>query len=112
VNHERHDTAGRDALPAPEDIGLRQAREALKRALARCGRLQVEVGALQAEIAPLRRAAGLWRAGVRNDAGAKLLLQQLPEDTDWDDPEAVPKACSAIVAQVLGARDQLAEATP
>jgi hypothetical protein len=60
-------------------------------------------------VGPLRRQAALWKAGIRYDAAAKLLLEQLPDDTDWDDPAAVRAACSAIVAQVLGARDQLAE---
>lgn len=60
-----------------------------------------------AEIGPLRRQAALWKAGVRYDAGAKLLLQQLPDDVDLNDPQAVREACSTIVAAVLGARDQL-----
>jgi hypothetical protein len=57
----------------------------------------------------LRRESALWRAGIRYGDRAELLLQQLPKDTDWDDPAAVRAACSAIVAGLLGARDQLAE---
>jgi hypothetical protein len=61
------------------------------------------------DIGRLRRSVALWQAGVRYDAAAKLLLEQLPDDTDWDDPAAVRAACSAVVAQVLGARAQLEE---
>jgi hypothetical protein len=62
---------------------------------------------LSAEVGPLRRQAALWRAGVRYDAGAQLLLQQLPDDLDLDDPAAVRAECSAVVAAVLGAREQV-----
>jgi hypothetical protein len=57
----------------------------------------------------LRRESALWRAGIRYGASAEVLLQRLPNDVDLDDPEAVRQECSAIVAGLLGARDQLAE---
>lgn len=60
-------------------------------------------------VGPLQRQAALWKAGVRYDAGAQLLLQQLPDDIDLDDADAVRAACSSIVAAVLGTRAQLAE---
>jgi hypothetical protein len=83
-----------DTRPAPESVGLREVREALERERARREALQVKADALWAEIGPLRRQAALWRAGVRYDAGAKLLLQQLPDDVDLNDAEAVRKVCS------------------
>jgi hypothetical protein len=103
-----------DRLPAPERLdevrawGNREAKRA-KELEAENADLRAERDALRAETGPLRRQAALWRAGVRYDAGAQLILQQLPAGLDLEDAAAVRAACSTIVAAVLGARDELAE---
>jgi hypothetical protein len=97
-------------FPAPEDTGLRGAREALKRERARREAFEAEVDALWAEIGPLRREAALWRAGIKPGPAAELFLDRLPDDVDLNDPAVLRQACAEITAAVLGARDQLAEA--
>jgi hypothetical protein len=105
-----------DRLPAPERLdelrawGNREAKR-VKELEAENADLRAERDALRDETEPLRRQAALWRAGIKPGAAANLFLDRLPNDVDLDDVEAVRQACAEITSAVLGARDQLAEAT-
>jgi hypothetical protein len=90
--------------PAPEDIGLREARQALKRERARREALQGEIDALRV----VRREAALWRAGIKPGPAADLFLDRLPDDVDLNDPESTRQACAEITAAVLDGHRQVA----
>jgi hypothetical protein len=90
---------------------LRAMGDALKRERARREALRVEVDSLGSEIGPLRRSVALWQAGIKPGPAADLFLDRLPDDVNLNDAESVRLACAQITSAVLGARDQLAEAT-
>ena len=98
-----------DTRPAPADIGLREARQALKRERVRREAAESERDTVRAEIGPVRRQAALWRAGIKPGPAAELFLTHLPGDVDLTDVDAVRQACAEITAAVLDGRNQLAE---
>jgi hypothetical protein len=100
-----------DSRPALEEIGLREARQALKRERARREATQSEIDALRAEVGPLRRQAALWREGIKPGPAAELFLDRLPADVDPGDSRAVRQACAEITAAVLDGHRQVAGAT-
>ena len=97
----------RQVEPRPDR--LEAVRAAAKRNANRTRAIEAERDELQAEVVPLRRQAALWRAGVKPGPAAELFLERLPGDFNLEDVDAVRQACAEIIADLLGAREQLAE---
>lgn len=96
----------------PVEDGIEQVREYGDRWKRRAETVEGERDALLTKIAALQRQAALWRAGIKPGPAAGLFLDRLPDGVNFDDVEAVRRACAEITAAVLDGNRQLAEATP
>jgi hypothetical protein len=96
----------------PNEDRIEQVREYGDRWRHRAETAEAERNALRADRDALRRSVALWRAGVKPGPAADLFLDRLPDDVNFDDVEAVRRACAEITAAVLDGHSQLAESTP